>query len=93
MRLSEKRINALAKTIAAKMKTNGSFQKSGSQMDLSSLISQTMIQYFSQEEEIDLEVRQLLAKQKNLPPEGTGEYQAAFQQEKIKLANKKGYPL
>lgn len=93
MRLSEKRILALAKTIAAKMKENGSFEQSGTQADLASLISQTMIRYFQQEEELDLEVRLLLEKRKNLPPEGTGEYQAAFHLEKTKLAQKKGYPL
>lgn len=93
MRLSEQRIQALAKSIAAKMKENDSFEKSGTQSDLASLITQTMIRYFQQEEEIDLEVRLLLAKRKSLPPEGTGEYQAAFHQEKLKLAQKKGYPL
>lgn len=93
MRLSEKRIQHLAKNISQKIVGQKTIEGTISTSNLTTTIAQTMIQYLRQEEDIDKEVRENLMKRKNLPPPGTGEYEALFSQEKQAVAKRRGYPL
>ena len=64
----------------------------GSQ-NLTTLIAQTIVADLRVEDEIDEEARQRLAKYPKLPPPGSAEYEAAFENEKRGVAKRRGYPL
>lgn len=61
--------------------------------DLASAIAQVINRDLAVEEQIEMEARQMLSKNRNLPPPGTGEYQAAFTQAKQAAARRRGFIL
>ena len=91
MRLSEARIRHLSKRIAREMQSTGAARSSGGSDDLAFLVGKVLMRDQRAEAQIEAEARQMLAKQKRLPPPGTGEYQAAFQQAKQTIAARKGF--
>ena len=93
MRLSEKRIRALSKKMAAEMLRRGAVESSAGTDDLAFVIAKAMMFDQRAESQIEEEARAMLSRQKTLPPPGTGEYQAAFQQAKKTIANRKGFKL
>ncbi len=93
MRLSEERIRDLAKKMAADMIRDGAVDKKIGTANLATLIAQVILKDMQVEEKIDEETRDRLSRQRNLPPQGSGEYEAMFHKVKAEIAAKKGYPL
>lgn len=93
MRLSEERIQALAKTMAADMVARGAVETKVGERDLALLIASVIIKDMQVEEDIDREAREKLSRQRNLPPEKSVEYEAIFDRVKREVAARRGYPL
>ena len=93
MRLSETRIPHLASKMAREMIREGAVDRKVGAENLATLIAQVIINDLRREDEIDEEVRGRLARQRHLPPQGTGEYEAMFLKLKQEIAAKHGYPL
>ena len=93
MRFSEERIQHLAKKMAASMVEQDAVDAKAGRANLASLIAQVIINDLQVEDQIDEEVRDRLSRQRNLPPQGTGEYEAMFDQMKREVAQKKGWPM
>lgn len=93
MRLSEARIRALSKQIAKDLIDQGAVDRKVGLLNLSTLVAQALIQDQKTEEAIEGEVREQLLRYRNLPPEGSGEYEALFLKLKEEVAARKGYPL
>lgn len=89
MKLSEKRIRTLARKIAGEMVAKGLV--AGSETDVANAIANTIQADQERESSIEEEARQLLSRQRSLPPPGSGEYQAALQQAKRQIAQRKGF--
>ena len=90
MRLSENRIRGLAKKMAAEMIARGAAEHAHSERALADVIAKVLASDQDLETRIEAEARELLSRQKNLPPPGTGQYQAAFDQAKKAVAARKG---
>jgi len=90
MRLSESRVRALAKRMAAEMIARGAVEHARGERALSDAIANVLLNDQELETRIEAEAREMLSKQKNLPPPGTGQYQAAFDQAKKLIASRKG---
>lgn len=93
MRLSENRVRSLAFRMAKRMLDEGAVDPAIGTQNLSSLIAQVLINDLRVEDEIDEEARARVSKYPRLPPPGSGEYEAAFQNEKRAVAKRRGYPL
>lgn len=93
MRFSEARTDALARQIARALIDKGTVEPKVGVANLASLIAQAMIRDMRQEEAIEEEAREQLARQRNLPPEGSPPYEALFARTKQEIASRKGYPL
>jgi len=93
MRLSEDRIHHLARRMADEMIARGAVDPAVRPQNLASLIAQVIINDLLVEDEIDAETRRRLESYRNLPPPGTGQYEAAFIKEKREVAARRGYPL
>ncbi len=93
MRLSESRLRQLSKKIAKDLMSSGAVRATGGVDDLTEYVSRAMMLDQKAEADIEAEARQFLARQRNLPPPGTGEYQAAFSQAKRNFAQRKGFVL
>lgn len=93
MRLSDKRIKKLAKTMASTMVARGVVKLSGSESALAEAVSRTLMLDQKLEGDIEEEARAFVARQRNLPPPGTGEYAAAFSNAKRAIAHRKGFVL
>ena len=89
MKLSEKRIRTLVRKIAGEMIAKGLVV--GSEADVANALAKTIQVDQEREEAIEDEAKALIARQRNLPPPGTGEYQAALAQAKRQIAMKKGF--
>ncbi len=93
MRLSEARIRKLAKAMVREMTSRGAIKTQAGPGNAADVIAKTLIIDQRLEEHIESEARAMLERQRNLPPPGTGEYQAAFQQAKRQIASRRGFPL
>lgn len=93
MRFSEQRIQHLARQMADAMIEQQAVDPKIGRANLSSLIAQVMINDLRVEDEIDGEVRDRLSRQRNLPPQGTGEYEAMFEKVKREIAQRRGWPM
>ena len=93
MRLSEDRILSIARIMAADMIARGAVEVKTGERDLAALIASVIIKDMQVEEDIDREARERLARQRNLPPEKSAEYEAMFDRVKREVAQKRGYPL
>ncbi|CAN5403616.1 hypothetical protein BH09SUM1_BH09SUM1_17570 [soil metagenome] len=93
MRLSEPRLRALSKKMAREMSSKGVVRVPSGETGIADLLAKVLT--LDQQKEIDIEeeARALVSKQRNLPPPGSGEYQAAFQQAKRAIAVRKGFHL
>lgn len=79
--------------MAQEMVDSGTVEASGGVGAVASLIAQTLISDLRIEDEIDAEARERLLRQRHLPPEGSGEYEAMFLREKEAVAARRGWPL
>ena len=93
MRLSEDRIQDIAKKIADDLIDRNAVDPKAGRRNLATLVAQVMINDLSLEDKIDEETRARLARQKNLPPPGTGQYEAMFLKVKEQIAREKGWPM
>lgn len=93
MRFSEERIHYLAKRMAGQMIEQGAVDKEIGVNNLASLIAQVIISDLQIEDQIDEEARERLSKQRSLPPQGTGEYDAMFDRVKREIAQRRGWPM
>ncbi len=89
MKLSDQRIRKLSKAMAKQMIQRGAVKTSFPD-NIASAISRVMTIDQKLNEELEQEARATLSRQRNLPPPGTGEYNAAFQQAKRAAAMKRG---
>ncbi len=92
MKLSENRIRHLSRQIAEKLIATEAVQTSRGEADLALLVTRVLNLDQKLEEEIDREAREHLARQRTLPPPGTGEYQAAYEQARRRAATRRGIP-
>ncbi len=90
MRLSEKRIRQLSKKIARDMMMKGSVKCNKGPGQVADVVARVLLEQRDVEEAIEREARELVSRQKNLPPPGTGEYQAAYQKAKQQVAARRG---
>ncbi|MBI1289848.1 hypothetical protein GC173_01205 [bacterium] len=91
--MSEPRIDKLAKAMARVILTKGYAKMTAGPDGLADLIARELKIDQRVEAEIEAEAHAQLAKNKSLPPRGTGQYQAALTQMKQAIAVRKGYPL
>lgn len=92
MKLSEKRIRHLAVQIADKLLETRSVEAARGKHDLATLAAKVLNLDQRLESEIDEEARAMLARQPSLPPPGTGEYEAAYEQARRRAAMRRGIP-
>jgi hypothetical protein len=88
--MSDARIRKLAKAMGREMALKGAVKVAGMSTIVGDVISKAMITDQEFEEQIEGEAREMLSRQRNLPPPGTGQYEAAFQQAKRVAAGKRG---
>lgn len=93
MKLSENRIRALAKKMAAEMVAAGAVEGTFAERKITEAIVKTIMADQDQELAIEIEAKKLLEQQRSLAPPGSPEYQAALIHKKIELARKKGFVL
>ncbi len=93
MRLSEDRIRDLSRKMAADMIREGVVAPDAGERNLATLIAQIVINDLLMEDRIDELAREKVARYRNPPPPGTGEYDALFSKAKAEVAREKGYPL
>ena len=90
MKLSENRIRNLSKKIATALLTRGVVTTTSTPESVVSCVSKVLLHDRERDEALDEEARSWLAKQRNTPPVGSGEYMAVFSQTKRQLALRKG---
>ncbi|MCC7391800.1 DUF507 family protein [Candidatus Sumerlaeota bacterium] len=90
MRLSDARIRALSRSIAKEMIARGVVEMKAPEHTLADLITRVFQEDQDLDSVLDAEARAAVARQKSLPPPGSGEYQAAFAREKKAAAAKRG---
>ena len=93
MRLSEDRINAIAYKIAFELVKKRMIKTTRRLNQVTSWVEKPILDDLRQEEQLDEEVRRLLATMTTCPPEGSFEYQALYQRRKEELASRRGYEL
>lgn len=90
MRLSDKRIEHLAWKMAKKMVAHKAVEPHSGTQDLAQFIARFLAYDQMKEQQIEEEAREFIARQRTLPPPGTGEYEAAFNEAKRRIARNKG---
>lgn len=90
MRLSNDRIQNIARKMAKKMTARGVVIPRGGKDDLALFLARFLAYDQMKEAEIEKEAREFIARQRTLPPPGSGEYEAAFRNAKEQIARKKG---
>lgn len=90
MRLSDQRIQNLARRMAREMTARNAVEAKGGAENLAGFIARFLAYDQMKEEEIEREAREFIARQKTLPPPGSGEYEAAFRNAKRQMAARKG---
>lgn len=93
MRLTENRIQMLAREILKKIQEKKYVSIKTTENDAMMEISRLLINDLKFEDRIDQEVRQEIKKMKNDIPEGSSQYQAVFRQLKQQTAQKYNYIL
>lgn len=92
MRLSEERINHLARTVTQKWK-KARIVRAPAHPRLETLIARVILEDLQTEDEIDREARRRLRHMPSAPPEDSPEWEALFRREKETLAARRGYIL
>lgn len=90
MKLSEPRIRHLSKKIGTALLSRGAVTTTSTPESVVSSVSKVLLQDRERDEALDEEARGWLAKQRNTPPVGSGEYAAVFSQTKRQFALRKG---
>ena len=94
MRLSEERINHLAREIvAAWVKTKSIPVSPRERHRVETAVAKVILDDLTIEDEIDREARRRLRRQPSAPPENSSEWEAMFRREKESLAARRGYVL
>lgn len=93
MRLSEDRINFIAKQLAKDLIDNGLIKYQGSAIVLESEIARVIHEDLRIEDEIDKEVVEMIGNMKRNIPQGSAEWNAIFHQKKEEIARRKNYVL
>ncbi|MEQ8819647.1 MAG: DUF507 family protein [Sumerlaeia bacterium] len=93
MRMTERRLTSIAKDVVRELRARKAIETKLGDSNLASLIAQAWIEDARREDDIDVETRSLLAKQRNLPPEDSPAYEAMFQRVKREVAARRGFPL
>lgn len=91
MRLSEDRIAAIAQKVAFQLKKKRLVNPFMSVDLIQARIERPMLAHFQLEEKIDEEVRTVLSRSDDCPPEGSYEYQALFIKRKEEIAARHNY--
>jgi len=93
MRLSEERINHIAREIVKRWSKSGAIQVTGDRARLETLVAKVILNDLKIEDEIDREARRRLRKMPSAPPEDSPQWEAMFRREKESLAARRGYVL
>ena len=93
MRLSENRIQSLAREIVSKVQEKKYVSLESSENEAVLEISRLLINDLKFEDRVDQEVRQAISNMKENIPEGSSQYQAIFRQLKQQIAQKYNYIL
>lgn len=88
--MSDQRIQMLARKMARQMTAHNAVEARGGADDLAGFIARFLAYDQLKEEQIEKEAREFIARQRTLPPPGSGEYEAAFRNAKRRIAAKKG---
>jgi hypothetical protein len=89
--LSDDRINAISHKVAFElMKKRYVTAKSGGLGQLTACVEKPILEYFEREDQVDLEVKRILASMSTCPPEGSFAYQALYQKKKEEIAHRFG---
>ena len=91
MKLSEDRINHIAHKIAFDLKKKRLVNPFKSVSQIEAWVEKPMLEDFAIEDQIDEEVRRLLAGMDNCPPEGSYDYQAIYIKKKEEVAARHNY--
>lgn len=92
MRLSESRTRALSKQVARELVQRGAVVLKSPEYALADLITRVLNNDQNIESQIEAEAREAISRHKNLPPPGSGEYQAAFERARKAAAARRGLP-
>ncbi|MCC5875707.1 MAG: DUF507 family protein [Candidatus Sumerlaeia bacterium] len=90
MRLSNDRIQNLARRMAKQMASRGAVAPRNGPDDLALFLARFLAYDQMKMEEVEKEAREFIARQRTLPPPGSGEYEAAFRNAREQIARKKG---
>jgi len=91
MRLSEDRVEFIAKQMARRLRERGLVETKLSEESLGSVLAKAIIGDFLVEEEIDEEVRDHIARLGRPIPPSSAEWDAIFRQKKEELARRRNY--
>lgn len=91
MRLSEDRIQFIARQIAKELTDKNLLKFSGSAIVLESEIGRVIMADLKIEEEIDREVVDMIDRMQRKPPQGSAEWQALFMSKKEEIARRRNY--
>lgn len=93
MRLSEDRINAIAAKIAKQLVKKRMALTAKNLRQLQTWVEKPILEDLAREEDIDAEVRRLIAGLATAPPEGSFEYQALFQKKKEEVSRRRSFKI
>lgn len=93
MRLSEERINHIAREIVSRWVKSGTIRLTGDRRRFEVRVAKVILDDLMIEERIDREARRKLRAQPSAPPEGSPQWEAMFLREKESLAARLGYTL
>jgi len=91
MRMSEDRVQFIARQIAAEITGKDLVKFSGSAIVLESEIGRVLLEDLRIEDEIDREVVDMIDRMQRKPPQGSAEWQALFMAKKEEIARRRNY--
>ena len=93
MRLSEERVNQIARGIVHRWIKSGAVRVTGDPKRLETRVAKVILEDLRIEDAIAREVRERLRRMPSAPPEDSAEWQALFLREKEMAAGRRGYVL
>jgi hypothetical protein len=93
MKLSENRVNAIAYKVAFQLVKKRCIKTRERLDQVTAWVEKPILDDLAMEEQINEDVRQILASMTTCPPEGSFEYQALFQKKKEEVARRRNYEL
>jgi len=91
MRLSEERINHIAREMVKRWTKTGACRVTGDRARLETRVAKAILDDLRIEDEIDREARRRLRAMPSAPPEDSPEWDAMFLREREALASRRGY--